>query len=166
MASSPQRFIAVDRYPSDADCHEIVPRIFLGNMMMAGSYPLLKHVGITHIINCAMEIPNYHQSKDIVYKHFSMDDTPLQNISQNFEDAYKFIEDALAKGGNVFINCAAGVSRSSTILISYLMRKYKISPDEAIEKVRKIRNIVNPNPGFRKQLNDYWNNVLHAGLKV
>jgi len=54
--------------------------------------------------------------------------------------------------GNVLVHCFAGVSRSSTIVISYLMKKLNWSYREALEHVRKQRWVVNPNPGFVRQL--------------
>eukprot|EP01118_Nematostelium_gracile_P010379 TRINITY_DN3568_c0_g2_i2.p1 TRINITY_DN3568_c0_g2~~TRINITY_DN3568_c0_g2_i2.p1 ORF type:complete len:143 (+),score=14.93 TRINITY_DN3568_c0_g2_i2:293-721(+) len=49
----------------------------------------------------------------------------------------------------------AGVSRSATIVIGYIMHKRRISHVEAHEIVRKGRSIICPNPGFAKQLEMY-----------
>lgn len=45
----------------------------------------------------------------------------------------------------------AGVSRSATFVIAYLMWKARISYDKALHQVLKFR-YVNPNDGFKKQL--------------
>ena len=45
----------------------------------------------------------------------------------------------------------AGVSRSATIVIAYLMWKKKMKFDEAFSFVQKKRTIV-PNYGFKQQL--------------
>jgi len=134
------------------DAHEIISGVFLGNMKIASNYLLLKHMKITHVVNCAMEIPNYHVDKDITYKHFVMNDTPSQNILQHFNEAFTFIDNALKNGGKVLVHCAMGISRSSTILASYIMKKYGLPHDKVLRQMKKIRVIVNPNLGFLKQL--------------
>lgn len=53
------------------------------------------------------------------------------------------------------MHCFAGVSRSSTIVISYLMKKLNWSFKQALDHVRKQRWVVNPNPGFVRQLRRY-----------
>ena len=52
----------------------------------------------------------------------------------------------------MLVHCVAGVSRSPTIVIAYLMRSRGISLREAYDVVRTRRSIVNPNFGFMKQL--------------
>ncbi len=75
-------------------------------------------------------------------------------ILRFFEQAYEHIEEGL-KIGNVLVHCFAGVSRSSTIVISFLMKKLNWSYKEAFDHVRKKRWVINPNPGFVKQLRRY-----------
>lgn len=45
------------------------------------------------------------------------------NIIPFVNGSIKFIEENLAKT-NVYVHCAAGVSRSPTIVIAFLMKKY------------------------------------------
>lgn len=45
-----------------------------------------------------------------------------------------------------------GVSRSATIVIAYVMRKYKLSTTPAMERVKSKRIFVRPNAGFTIQL--------------
>ena len=46
----------------------------------------------------------------------------------------------------------AGISRSATIVIAYLMRKYTYSFDAVCSMVKRKRNRIHPNPGFVEQL--------------
>ena len=48
-----------------------------------------------------------------------------------------------------------GKSRSATIVVAYLMHKFKIPPLEALNKLRKGRGVCEPNSGFWKQLDLY-----------
>lgn len=78
---------------------------------------------------------------------FALDDSESQKITYCFEDAFKFIEEQRKKT-NVLVHCAAGISRSSAILISYMMKKYNISYEEAFKKVKSKRSCIQPNSGF------------------
>jgi len=51
---------------------------------------------------------------------------------------------------------AMGKSRSATVLVAYLMRSRRIGVEEAVRLVREIRPFVEPNPGFLKQLELYY----------
>lgn len=48
-----------------------------------------------------------------------------------------------------------GKSRSATVVIAYLMHKLRLTPMEALEKLRESRGICEPNSGFMKQLELY-----------
>jgi len=60
-------------------------------------------------------------------KHFRIliSDDPSENIKCFFDSAYKFISEHIKKH-NVLVHCKAGVSRSATIVASYLMNASKI----------------------------------------
>ena len=53
---------------------------------------------------------------------------------------------------NVLIHCAAGASRSASFVISYVMKNKKLNFKEASKFVQSIRKCVDPNDGFKKQL--------------
>ena len=54
--------------------------------------------------------------------------------------------------GNVLVHCAQGVSRSATIVASYLMRKENMSCNDALAFIKYLRPVSGPNDGFRTQL--------------
>lgn len=49
-----------------------------------------------------------------------------------------------------------GISRSSTIVMAYLIATAKMTPREAFATVRSKRAIVRPNRGFMSQLQEYY----------
>lgn len=63
----------------------------------------------------------------------------------------------MSSNKKVLVHCYGGISRSATIVISYMMSLLKselefLSVDDLISSLQKIRSCVNPNHGFIKQL--------------
>ena len=48
-----------------------------------------------------------------------------------------------------------GVSRSTTVVVAYLIATTKMTPREALDTVRANRSFVRPNRGFMSQLQEY-----------
>ncbi len=48
-----------------------------------------------------------------------------------------------------------GVSRSTTVVCAYLVATTNVTAAEAIAHVQSIRGVVDPNLGFRRQLETY-----------
>ena len=91
------------------------PNIFLGSNYGNKNPQFLKQLGITHVLNMAFEIkghPDLLNDKNIKYMHISADDSHRYNIRQHFEEAFAFIDDAIASNGKVYVHCMMGISRS------------------------------------------------------
>jgi len=82
----------------------------------------------------------------------NIDDSENANISRYFEEVCEFIEKARQENKNCLVHCAAGISRSSTLVIAYLMKHQKMNLKEAYGHTREQRSIIEPNSGFAKQL--------------
>jgi len=131
---------------------EIIPGLlYLGSMWDAENLSKLKQIGIKRIVNCALEAPNAHPN-DFSYIKFSLDDAPSQQITPVFQEAFKQFDDAKEKGEKVLCHCMAGVSRSATIVIAYIMTRRDMSLKDSIDYVRRRRPAICPNPGFMHQL--------------
>jgi len=111
-------------------------------------------LGVTHIINCAIEIRNFYPD-DFQYLNLHLQDWEDQQIAVHFEKAYQFIEDARNKNGKVLVHCMAGVSRSSTITISYVMKFKNMNLKESFSFTKQKRACIYPNTGFLHQLIKY-----------
>ncbi len=48
-------------------------------------------------------------------------------ISEYFERVNQFIHEHRQEGRNVLVHCTLGVSRSATVLMAYLIHKYRLS---------------------------------------
>lgn len=65
--------------------------------------------------------------------------------------ANEFIDSALSIG-SILVHCSMGISRSPTIVIAFVMMKFKYPFSKAYNLVRKKRPIICPNFGFTFQL--------------
>ena len=57
--------------------------------------------------------------------------------------------------GNVLVHCRAGISRSATLVLAFLMKSRRWRMKRALEHLRACRPIVKPNEGFMEQLKHY-----------
>jgi protein tyrosine/serine phosphatase len=83
--------------------------------------------------------------------HVALSDQSKQYLLDRISSISSFIDEGRRAGG-VYVHCAAGVSRSATVVIAYLMFREKMCLRMAFDYVKKCRPVVEPNDGFMKQL--------------
>ncbi|CAG2161560.1 unnamed protein product [Oppiella nova] len=131
----------------------ILPFLFLGNEKDATDCHCLEQLGITYVLNITSQMPDtYDQRPGLRYKQLLAVDSYHQNLKQYFEEAFDFIDEARQKGCNVLVHCHAGISRSATITIAYLMRHLWMNLVDAYSLVKSKRPIISPNLNFMGQL--------------
>jgi len=141
----------LDAYRDGADAKpdKIRDWLYISGFEAAENRPVLKAEKITHVLN----LTGGAEHPDFKYLIFgNVVDMPSQDILQHFPVCMQFIDDARKEGGKVLVHCAAGISRSSTICVAYLMREEGLSVTDAIDAVRQCRKIICPNIGFQRQL--------------
>ena len=132
--------------------------LFIGDHVAADNKYILSRAGITHILTVGAGLyPKFPQK--FTYKWISEIDSPTTNLKQHFAVCYQFISNVVDNGGRVLVHCYAGISRSATVIISYLMRAHELSLPEATSYLRSKRWFIQPNPGFIKQLQQYQKEI-------
>ncbi len=121
---------------------------------MAAELPLLQQYNVTHVLNVASMVENFYPDK-FVYKNLDIYDLPSTDITQYFEEAFRFIDAGRADDGCVFVHCNAGVSRAASLVIGYVMKTEGVDYDKAFHYVKQQRPAICPNYGFRQQLQKY-----------
>ena len=91
--------------------------LLLGDQWDAAALTLLKRQGVTHIVNCARELPCYFPH-DFEYLSLGLAD-PDPAFIDCVAPACEFI-DMGRERGNVLVHCVAAVSRSPAMVIAYL----------------------------------------------
>lgn len=114
---------------------------------------------ITHVVNCAYECEGLTRNLYPKYKvlNLLLNDDLRQKLYPANEIAFDFINDAINNGGVVLVNCYAGISRSSSIILYYLMKKYNYDLRDALSILRLYNKSAEPNPNFVEQLSQMPN---------
>ncbi len=127
---------------------KITDKIYLGDIDGASDFDYFSKEGITNVLSVIDRPPDYADEDKINHKIIKIDDFDDENIIQYFKECIEFIE----KADKIYIHCMCGVSRSSTIVIAYLMWKTHCSYNDTFLFVKNRRKLISPNDGFVKQL--------------
>jgi len=96
--------------------------LYQSNMNDATNIKLLKQYDIRHIIS----VCNCPPSKDILDNFdvlwINVKDDLDTNMRSYFEGTNEFLRSVRQSKGKVLVHCEAGISRSSTIVLAYLMK--------------------------------------------
>eukprot|EP00761_Pharyngomonas_kirbyi_P010117 gb/GECH01010135.1/.p1 GENE.gb/GECH01010135.1/~~gb/GECH01010135.1/.p1 ORF type:complete len:713 (+),score=140.54 gb/GECH01010135.1/:1-2139(+) len=124
--------------------------IYLGSYQHASSRAVVRKLQIQSIltVGCGLE-PRFHDS--IEYKIVDIEDVQEASIDSHFDECISFIHEKRRKGP-ILIHCRAGVSRSATVTIAYIMAFRQMDYEIAYNFVRSRRREICPNSGFIEQL--------------
>ncbi|KAI1720057.1 dual specificity phosphatase, catalytic domain-containing protein [Ditylenchus destructor] len=145
----------------DLQLANIATGIYLSSQDVAQELDLLASTGITHVVNAATAVSNFYP-KHFKYLALPALDCPTQDLRQYFDSAFAFMHEAVEKGGKVLVHCNAGISRSSTIAIAYIMKFEKKSLNAAFQQVKTVRTVARPNVGFMQQLEKFEKELNEA----
>lgn len=133
------------------EANEIVPGLWLGSLQSAHS---LKRGQFDHLISvsCGNKVsPKFLKSHTII----NIRDVSSEDIQKHFKSIIVTISNALKNKEKVLVHCMAGVSRSTTLVAAYLIST-GMTDKEALEHIKKQRPRINPNRGFRVQLENFY----------
>lgn len=138
--------------------NKVLSDLYLGNIKDARDRELLAKHNITHILSI-------HDTaapvlEDMTYLCISAADHSKQNLIQYFRDSIMFIHESRLKGEGCLVHCVAGVSRSVTLVVAYIMTVTGRGWVEALAAVRAARLCAGPNLGFLRQLEEFENTEL------
>ncbi|KAK6102923.1 Dual specificity phosphatase catalytic domain family protein [Brugia pahangi] len=135
---------------------QILPFLYLGSQQDAMDSSLLSKYGIKYVINLSVNCPE----PDILKQegHFMripISDTYQAKLLPHFEDAFKFLDKVCERGSVALVHCLAGISRSPTLAIAYMMRRNNWTSEQAYRYVKERRPSISPNFNFMGQLLEY-----------
>ncbi|KJE88608.1 hypothetical protein CAOG_00238 [Capsaspora owczarzaki ATCC 30864] len=103
------------------------------------------------------------RTRPVTHKQCVIQDTESEDLLRVIPECVGFIHEALRANANgvaenvVFVHCAAGVSRSASIVLAYLAytsfsSAEPLTYDRALKIIQQARPIARPNLGFEAQL--------------
>jgi dual specificity MAP kinase phosphatase len=147
-------FLDTSRVSAPQECEmdmmsEILPsELYLSSNRVAANLDKLRAAGVTHVLNMARECGN-HFPQHFTYTNISIDDSSEQaDQESHFSAAVESLASVLNSGGRVLVHCYAGVSRSTTAVLAYLVQHRRMSLKAAYDLCQAARPQACPNPGF------------------
>ena len=131
------------------------PMLFIGTAKQAENEKLYEKLQIGSCINLS-------QNKRINYPaglnrlDIDIPDETNSNLFEHFTKTTEFLQKAIQSGtGNCFVFCQMGISRSSSVVLAYLIADKKLTLKSAFDLLKSCRPIIRPNFGFLKQLKQW-----------
>jgi len=150
--------------------------IYISGEEIANDWGWMMVVGITHIIDVGFHV-SYRRFRPAERRNgmklrgrysFKLDDDRDEDISVFFNPCIDFINRAIAAdpdGTRILVHCAAGISRSVSIVMAWMIDTDNVTVETALAKIRSQRRVAGPNPGFIAQLKQFYKDPAHERFK-
>ncbi|XP_053318442.1 dual specificity protein phosphatase 16 [Spea bombifrons] len=133
----------------------ILPHLYLGCQRDVLNKELMQQNEIGYVLNASNTCPKPDFICESHFLRVPVNDSFCEKILPWLDKSVDFIEKAKASNGRVLVHCLAGISRSATIAIAYIMKRMDMSLDEAYRFVKEKRPTISPNFNFLGQLLDF-----------
>jgi predicted protein tyrosine phosphatase len=134
----------------DETVGHIMTGLYIGSQDAAECLETLSANGIEAILNVGFSEAVFEEFE---YKRLPLYDTEEQKLA--IDEQLLFLSECLKREKKVLVHCNAGVSRSASVAIAYLIRYEQLSYEEAFATVKKARPSIRPNHGFVEQLKKF-----------
>ena len=119
-------------------------KLYLGNYEASKQRELLKKYNITAVLVAGSGLRASFPD-DFKYRVFKLSDDLETDLFSVFGEAFEYIE----SNETVFVHCQAGISRSASLVIAYLMKKCTWTYPEAYSFLKSKRKVIHPNKNFQ-----------------
>ena len=133
----------VNKISSIDDFNMIVPHLYLGNVNASLDKTFFEKEKIKCVLNCTNSepfiegiLPENQFRIDVLD---SRDKENIKEFKEKIIDGIEFIDKRISNQDPVFVHCYWGLMRSATVVAGYLIKKYQIPKEEAIDYVQKRR---------------------------
>ncbi|KAK9879889.1 hypothetical protein WA026_008389 [Henosepilachna vigintioctopunctata] len=141
----------VDNKPDDKPA-KILTYLYFGSQDCC-SREVIEKYSIVNILSIGIEAPC--RCGEVTYHFLECLDLPETNIWEIVKKSVVVIENSVNNCENILVHCNAGVSRSASVIIGYLIYKHNFQFVNALEYVKSVHPSIQPNVGFLKQLEEH-----------
>jgi hypothetical protein len=135
---------------------QILPWLFIGaaNSVHSAALNSASPVSDCSFFLCCCEEMSIEPPEELLrnsrvrFKRMMMKDGDDASLLAALNDCDEFIESARLACRGIVVYCQRGVSRSPSVVISYLMRRQNLTFEQALEFVRRQRPQADPNAAF------------------
>ncbi|KAF7702229.1 dual specificity protein phosphatase 8 isoform X1 [Silurus meridionalis] len=133
----------------------ILPHLYLGSQKDVLNKDLMAQNGITYVLNASNTCPKPEFISESHFMRIPVNDNYCEKLLPWLDKTNEFIDKAKVSNCRVIVHCLAGISRSATIAIAYIMKTMGLSSDEAYRFVKDRRPSISPNFNFLGQLLEF-----------
>uniref|UniRef100_A0A8C4X4I7 Dual specificity phosphatase 8a n=1 Tax=Erpetoichthys calabaricus TaxID=27687 RepID=A0A8C4X4I7_ERPCA len=133
----------------------ILPHLYLGSQKDVLNKDLMAQNGITYVLNASNTCPKPDFISESHFMRIPVNDNYCEKLLPWLDKTNEFIDKAKLSNCRVIVHCLAGISRSATIAIAYIMKTMGLSSDDAYRFVKDRRPSISPNFNFLGQLLEY-----------
>ncbi|XP_062404098.1 dual specificity protein phosphatase 8 isoform X2 [Sardina pilchardus] len=133
----------------------ILPHLYLGSQKDVLNKELMAQHGITYVLNASNTCPKPEFILESHFMRIPVNDNYCEKLLPWLDKTNAFIDKAKVSNCRVIVHCLAGISRSATIAIAYIMKTMGLSSDDAYRFVKDRRPSISPNFNFLGQLLEF-----------
>ncbi|TNN59814.1 Dual specificity protein phosphatase 8 [Liparis tanakae] len=133
----------------------ILPHLYLGSQKDVLNKDLMAQNGITYVLNASNTCPKPDFISESHFMRIPVNDNYCEKLLPWLDKTNEFIDKAKVSNCRVIVHCLAGISRSATIAIAYIMKTMDLSSDDAYRFVKDRRPSISPNFNFLGQLLEF-----------
>lgn len=119
----------------------------------------LKNKDIHYILNVS-EIPTV-KDEDLIYLDIPMKDNRTENLLNHLPKAFEFIDKVLLNNEKILVHCQAGISRSVSIVMAWIIWNEKKTVEDTYEIIKLHRPQASPNLNFWIQLQKFYTTIIN-----
>uniref|UniRef100_A0A8B9Z4T4 Dual specificity phosphatase 8 n=1 Tax=Buteo japonicus TaxID=224669 RepID=A0A8B9Z4T4_9AVES len=109
----------------------ILPHLYLGSQKDVLNKDLMTQNGISYVLNASNSCPKPDFICDSHFMRIPVNDNYCEKLLPWLDKSIEFIDKAKVSSCQVIVHCLAGISRSATIAIAYIMKTMGMSSDDA-----------------------------------
>lgn len=157
--------------PNLLNYSQITENIYMSNFELSLDVERLASNGISYVLYIgrrqkSREVIALYKNSGIVAYQLALDDLLAAPLGRILSTAYSFIKHAVENRAKVLVHCDMGVSRSTSVLIYYYVRRYYLGTflhkadithkmltgplivPKVLAHIKEMRPCVSPNRGF------------------